>query len=139
MPEVGELVEDDVVADVGRDLHEAPVEGDAAACGARAPAGALVSDVDGGRGEPVGRGEDMDPVGELGGGEVPEGAFDGDAEVVLLGVRGGDGEVAEEEVGAVRGADDGGGDAPEPDGEAESPFVGRERAQGTADEARLHP
>ena len=37
--EVGEFVEDDIVAQDGRDLHEADVEGDSAGGGTTAPAG----------------------------------------------------------------------------------------------------
>ena len=36
--EMGEFVEDDIVAQDGRDLHEADVEGDSAGGGATAPA-----------------------------------------------------------------------------------------------------
>ena len=46
LPEVGELMQDEVVANKAGGLHEAPVEGDGAAPGAGAPAGTLVPDRD---------------------------------------------------------------------------------------------
>ena len=46
LSEMSEFVEDDVIADEGWGLEEAPIEGERAAPGTRAPAGTLVADTD---------------------------------------------------------------------------------------------
>lgn len=133
--EMRELVEDDVVANLVGDLDQAPVEGDAAAGGAGAPAGALVSDLHGRGLESVKGGKLVNPMGELPGGEGAKGAFDVGTQVVFVGFRLGDGQVAQEDARAIRGAHDGGGEAPEPHGHAEEPFARGRRAEGAPGEA----
>lgn len=139
VPEVGELVEDDVVADLGRGLDETPVEGDASAGGAGAPAGALVADLDGGRLEAMKGGELLDARGELADGQGMEGALDAGAEVVLVAVLLGDEEVAELEVGSFLGSDEGRGMAAEPHEDAEAPFARGPGPKGAPDEPGFHP
>lgn len=139
VPKVGELVEDDVVPDFRWGLDEAPVEGDASAGGAGAPAGALVADLDGGRVEAMKGGELLDARGKLADGDGMEGALDAGAEVVLVAGLLGDEEVAELEVGAFLGSDEGRGMAAKPYEDAEAPFARGPGAEGEPDEAGFHP
>lgn len=139
VPEVGELVEDDVVADLGGGLDEAPVEADAAAGGAGAPSGALVADLDRGWVEAMKGGELLEAGGKLVRGQGMEGALDARAEVVLVAVLLGDEEVAKLEVRAFLGPDKGRGMAAEPYEDAQAPFARWAGPQGAPDQSGFHP
>lgn len=139
VPEMGEFVEDDVVGDLGRELDEAPVEGDDLAGGAGAPSGPLVADLDGADLESVERGEFEGAGGEFLGGEGTEAAFDARAEVGFAGGGLGNAERADFEEGAVLGVDDVEGLAMEPDGGAEGPLAWVGRTVGTGGDAAADP
>src|SRR5688572_30598621 len=75
LAEVHEFVEDEVIANEGGSLKDAPVQGNGAAAGTRAPAGALVTDVNARDCEAVEFGEGFDERRELPGSENPNVTF----------------------------------------------------------------
>jgi hypothetical protein len=72
LPEVHQLVEDQVVADGVRGVEDAPVEGNGGAHGTGAPARALVADADALDAESVEGGEFLDPGRKFAGGQSPQ-------------------------------------------------------------------
>ena len=139
VPEMGEFVEDDVVGDLRWELDEAPVQGDDLPCGAGAPSGALVTDLDGADLEPVEGGEFEGAGGEFLGGEGAEAAFDAWAEVGFPGGGLGDAEWADFEEGTILGVDDVEGLTMEPDGGAERPLAWGGRTVGAGGDAAADP
>ena len=134
-----EFVEDDVIRDLGRQLDQAPVEGNGLPGRTGTPARTLVAHVDSLHGELMERGQLAGPWREFETGERPEGSLDAGTQVGFVGTGLWDPEGAQLEEGSVLGMGDCEGFATKPHGGAEAPFQGRAGSGGPGLESGDHP
>jgi len=139
MPQVGEFMEDDVVAYGIGGLDETPVERDAAAGGAGPPSRGLVAHLDGLGGVAVEIGEFPGAIWQLKGGEVTEVSRDVGAQVHRAGWGQRNLQGAQEEGGGIGGEADGFRCAAEKDDGSGQPFLGRFGVVGAGLQPFGHP